>query len=73
VNRETVPELTALADGSLPPERHVPLLLTALASPELTRQLEQQLRAILAVRGLTTPAPASLRSRIEAERRRAVA
>lgn len=65
MRRRTARELTALADGTLPPERRDGLLRRVSASPKLARALKDQLVAIEAVRGLDTPAPPHLRDRIQ--------
>jgi anti-sigma factor RsiW len=64
VRRRTARELTALADGTLPPERRDAVLRRVSASPKLARALNQQLVAIEAIRRLDTPAPTDLRERI---------
>jgi hypothetical protein len=71
VRRRTARELTALADGTLPPERCESLLRRVSASPKLARALEQQVIAIQAVRRLETSAPAELRERIQRALRKA--
>jgi hypothetical protein len=65
-------ELAALADGSLPPERQAVVEAHVQASPELAAALDEQRRAVSALRGAAgdVDAPAALRSRIEAERAR---
>jgi hypothetical protein len=65
VRRRTARELTALADGTLSPERRDTLLRRVLASPKLARALKQQLVAIEAIRRLETTAPTELRERIQ--------
>ena len=69
---EETPELAALADGSLAPERRRVLEARVAASTELSDRLEEQERAVALMRSAVTEveAPESLRSRIEAERRR---
>jgi anti-sigma factor RsiW len=57
-------ELTALADGTLAPERREALLRLISASPQLAWELELQMTAIKALRGLVS-APPELRERIE--------
>jgi hypothetical protein len=64
-------ELTALADGTLPPERCDDLLRQVSASPKLAQALEQQVIAIQAVRRLEASAPAELRERIQRALRKA--
>lgn len=66
-------ELTALADGTLPPKRREPLLRRVSASPKLARALKQQLVAIEAVRRLDMPAPTELHERIQRAIREACA
>lgn len=65
MRRRTARDLTALADGTLPPERTEALLRRVAASPTLARALKQQLIAIEALRRLDTPVPIGLRKRIE--------
>ena len=60
-----LPQLTALADRTLPPDRQDTLLHQVSVSPQLARALRQQLVAIEAVRRLDTPAPTQLRERIQ--------
>ena len=69
----TARDLTALADGTLPPERTEALLRRVSASPKLAPALKQQLIAIEAIRRLDTPAPIELRKRIERAIREACA
>jgi hypothetical protein len=63
--------LTALADGSLQPERREALLRRISRSPKVAQALEAQLFAIDTVRGLETPAPATLRSWVKEATREA--
>jgi hypothetical protein len=65
VSRRTARALTALADGSLPPERRAALLERVSSSPRLARALNHQVVAIEAIRRLDTPAPAELHARIQ--------
>lgn len=65
MRRRTARELTALADGTLPPERRRTLLRRASASPTLARALKQQLIAVEAIRRIDTPAPTELRQQIQ--------
>lgn len=58
-------ELTALADGTLPPKRGERLLRRVSRSPKLARALKQQLIAIEAIRRLDTPARTDLHERIQ--------
>jgi hypothetical protein len=62
-------DLAALVDGSLPPSRHTRIDATIERSPPLEMLLDEQLGARAAIRSLDTPAPATLRVRIEALRR----
>jgi hypothetical protein len=71
VRRRTARELTALADGTLLPNRRTPLLRRVSASPKLARALAQQLLAIEAIRRLDGPAPTELRERIQRATREA--
>ena len=66
-------DLTALADGTLPPKRREPLLRQVSASPELARALREQLTAIEAIRRLDTPASDDLHERIQRATREACA
>jgi anti-sigma factor RsiW len=63
--------LVALADGSLAPERRAALEAEVAASPELAERLAEQERAVALARSAAAgvEAPASLRARIEAQRR----
>src|ERR1700749_5255132 len=58
-------ELTRLADGSLPTDRHADLLAEIRQSPELTAALTEQKRAVTMLRALDEPAPASLRAHLD--------
>jgi anti-sigma factor RsiW len=64
-------ELAALADGSLSPERRAAVEALAGSSPELSARLDEQVRAHELVREAAAgvEAPASLRERIEGQRR----
>jgi anti-sigma factor RsiW len=64
-------ELTALADGSLVPERRAALENEVAASPELAAALDEQQRgpALLRQANLEVEAPPALRARVEAQRR----
>src|SRR5215208_6439975 len=73
--RRTTPreeELAALADGSLSRDRREPLESLVEQSPEFSALLLDQQRALATVRAVATSveAPAALRTRIDAERRR---
>ncbi len=63
-------DLSALADGSLDPERRAEVEAHVAASPELTALLARERRAVDAVRaaGATVAAPPALRARITTER-----
>jgi anti-sigma factor RsiW len=65
-------ELTALADGSLAPERLAALEAQVAASSELADRLAEQRRAVVLTRSAAAEveAPASLRARIDAQQRR---
>jgi Anti-sigma-K factor rskA len=69
-NRELA-ELAALADGSVSPERRAALEARVAMSPELAELLAEQERALTLTRSAATEieAPASLRARIDAQRR----
>jgi anti-sigma-K factor RskA len=64
-------ELAALADGSLPHERRVALESRVAASPELADLLAEQQRvlALVVSAAAEVEVPATLRTRIEAQRR----
>jgi anti-sigma factor RsiW len=64
MTRRTARQLTALADGTLPPQRREALLHRISISPELAWNLEQQLVAVEAISRLDTAAPPRLRERI---------
>lgn len=65
------PELAALADGSLDPDRRDALEAEVAASPELAGQLAEQQRAVMLVQnaGAEIEAPTALRARIDAQQR----
>ena len=65
MRRQTARDLTALADGTLQPDRRDALLRRVSTSPRLARVLAQQLLAVEAIRRLDTPAPPHLRDRIQ--------
>ena len=69
---QEIAELAALADGSLAPERRAALEARVAASPELADRLAEQQRAFALVRSAAdeVEAPAALRERVEAQRRR---
>jgi hypothetical protein len=68
---EDIAELAALADGSLAPERRAALEARVAASSELADRLAEQERALALTRSAAgeVEAPASLRARIDAERK----
>jgi hypothetical protein len=68
---QEIAELAALADGSLAPERRVALEARVAASSELADRLAEQQQAVALMRSAAeeVEAPASLRARIEAQRR----
>jgi hypothetical protein len=69
--RKTLAELSALADGTLDPEREPAVRELIARSPELRERYERELRAVRALGALRAErAPERLRARIEAERRR---
>jgi anti-sigma factor RsiW len=67
---QDVPELAALADGSLAPERRSPLEAQVGGSPALADLLAEQERAVALTRSAAEAvgAPAGLRRRIETQR-----
>jgi hypothetical protein len=73
VRRRTARALTALADGTLPPQRRELLLRRVTRSSRLSRALAQQVLAIDVVRSLANPAPAGLRAWVERASREALA
>jgi hypothetical protein len=62
-------DLAAYADGSLPPARRAALEERLDAEPRLRALVDEQRRAVAAVRAIDVPAPAALRARLEAQRR----
>jgi len=64
-----IAELAALADGSLVPERRAALEARVAASSELADRLAEQQVAVARSAAAEVAAPASLRARIEAQRR----
>jgi len=70
LNREQLAELSALADGTLDPERRPHVEAAIAASPELRAlyEREQRVVAILHRAAATDRAPTTLRARIEAAR-----
>jgi hypothetical protein len=71
-NDRELAELAALADGSLPPDRRAEVEARIEADPELRALVDEQRRAVGAVRAAAaeTRAPLHLRERVEADRRR---
>src|SRR5262245_4995987 len=65
-----LPELAALADGSLPTDRRAALEARVAGSPELADRLAEQERAVMLTRAAAAgvEAPPALRARIEAQR-----
>lgn len=68
---QEIAELAALADGSLAPKRRAALEARVAASPELAGRLAEQQRAVVLAHDAAAEveAPASLRARIDAQRR----
>jgi hypothetical protein len=68
---QEIAELAALADGSLAPERRAVLEARVAASPELADRLAEQQLAVALARSATADveAPATLRARIDTQRR----
>ena len=66
-----IAELAALAEGSLPTQRRAALEARVAASPELAERLGEQQRAVAFARSAAAEvgAPASLRARVDAQRR----
>jgi hypothetical protein len=64
-------ELAALADGSLAPERRAALEARVSSSPDLADRLAEQRRAVALARSAAAEvgAPASLRARVDEQRR----
>lgn len=67
---QDVPELAALADGSLAPDRRAALEARVAASSELADRLAEQQRAVALARSAAdeVEAPVTLRERVEAQR-----
>jgi anti-sigma factor RsiW len=63
--------ITALADGTLQGRQRKALEAQLAERPDLAVSLERQRRAVALMRELTPGLPSILRTRIEAERRRA--
>ena len=61
----TADQLTALADGTLAPERRDALLRLVSASTQLAWELALQMTAAKVLRYLDIPAPPELRERLE--------
>src|ERR687897_211549 len=70
LDERTRRELAQLADGTLSGAKRDALEERIRTSPALAAALERQRTAVAALRGLEVTAPAGLRERIEAERRR---
>jgi anti-sigma factor RsiW len=71
LSEREIAELSALADGTLPPERRAEVEARIAASPELSELLERQRRAVAATQVLADDAPpASLVESVEALRSR---
>jgi anti-sigma factor RsiW len=70
LNRKQLAELSALADGTLDPERRPDVEAAIAASPELQALYERERQVVGALHSaaLSDRAPAGLRARIEAER-----
>jgi hypothetical protein len=69
---KAIADLSALADGTLDPARVTEVREQVARSPELTERFVHEQQAVQALRATRTDvAPAGLRARIEAERRRA--
>lgn len=70
LNREQLAELSALADGTLDPERRPQVEAAIAASPELQALYERERRMVEIVHhtAVTDRAPATLRARIDAAR-----
>jgi hypothetical protein len=69
LTKEEIAELTALADGTLPPDRVAAVEARVAASPELLELVERQRQALSATQALAEePVPASLVERVEALR-----
>jgi hypothetical protein len=71
LSEREIAELSALADGTLPPERVAAVEARVAASPELRELLERQRQAVAATHSLTNePVPESVRSTMDAVRQR---
>jgi anti-sigma factor RsiW len=67
LSEQEIAELTALADGTLPPERAALVEARVAASPQLRELVERQRLAVAATRALESePVPDSLRASVEA-------
>ena len=70
LSEREIAELSALADGTLPPERVAAVEARVAASPELQAVVERQRQALAATRALADePVPESVRSALDAHRR----
>jgi anti-sigma factor RsiW len=66
LSTQEMADLSALADGTLPPERRAAVEARVAASPELRRLLDRQRRAVSATRAMASePVPAALRTAVE--------
>jgi hypothetical protein len=71
LNEQEIAELSALADGTLPPDRVAAVEARVAASPQLLELVERQRRALAATRALAEePVPSSLVEGVEALRSR---
>ena len=70
LDERTKSELTQLADGTLSGAKRAALEARIASSPELAAAFERQRTGVAALRSLDLTAPAGLRARIEAERKR---
>jgi anti-sigma factor RsiW len=71
LSEREIAELSALADGTLPPERVAAVEARVAASPELRELVDRQRQAVAATRLLANePVPESVRSRMDAVRQR---
>ncbi len=68
-NRTTLADLSALADGTLDPERAAAVRQLIARSPELSERYERERRAVTALHAVRSDcAPANLRARVQAQR-----
>jgi hypothetical protein len=67
-NRTTLAELSALADGTLDPERAAAVRQLIARSPELSERYERERRAVMALHAVRSDrAPARLRARVQGQ------